>query len=178
MLNPANLEFPEELAAIGRMVIGYSELDLGICHASGLILNNRWSVLAALHSLRQEAARLDIIEHLTRAPFAAAGLGAEFEETLQSLKHCRSIRNKYAHATWNIDDTATPHVLLFADITNTDWTNAKPKFVRTSLVLIQAQEAFFDYTKGCVLFLETRAKGQSHQSMPPKIPQPLQHLGP
>lgn len=175
MLNPVNVHHPAEMETIGRMVLAYSELDLVLCHAAGLVMNDKFAMLNALHSVKQEVARLDIVRHLTSNLFNAAGLKVEFQTCIDSMKYCRTIRNQYAHATWGASSSG----LEFGDLTATDWHDG-PTMHPTSLALLQAQEAFFEYTKECLLFLEGKVSVpvRMHRPWPTKIPTPKKHLGP
>lgn len=175
MLNPVNVHHPAEMETIGRMVLAYSELDLVLCHAAGLVMNDKFAMLNALHSVKQEAARLDIIRHLTAGLFGARGLKAEFQTCIDAMKYCRSIRNQYAHATWGSAATG----LEFGDLTDTDWNNG-PKMNPTSLSLLREQEAFFEYTKECLLYLEGKVSDpvRTHRQYPTRIQTPKRHLGP
>ena len=178
MLNPINNHFPEEMAALGRMVLGYSELDFTLCHAVGLALNDKWTVMNALHSLKQEAARLDIIEHLARGSFEKLGILPEFTESIFAMRYCRARRNTYAHATWIIENREMPNPKFrFTDLTEAVWpTKLKTKVL--DLPLIKLQEAYFDYTKACVLFLEAKADPvrAPFLKMPTKIQPPKPHI--
>ncbi len=91
MINPSHEAFPDESNLIGRMVIGYSELDIALCFIGGLALGQKWAVLDALHAIENEGTRLDVISRLVRHIMVAKGHEAKFAEAIGAIRYCKGV---------------------------------------------------------------------------------------
>lgn len=150
--NPSLLRFPAESAIVGRLVVGFGELEVLVCKIADLATANSSIVLRALYNLRATSARIDFARTISAPMFGAAKLSEPFSITFNAVKECIEIRNQYAHCQWADDPSAG---LFFADLQVAakrstwivDW-----KHIDVSL--LERQESFFDDTRRALLFLE------------------------
>ncbi|RUU97968.1 hypothetical protein EOA79_24065 [Mesorhizobium sp. M1A.F.Ca.IN.020.03.2.1] len=173
MINPAHEAYPEEARLIGLMVIGYSELDISLCLVGGLALGHKWAVLDALHTIKDEGTRLDVVGRLVRHIMVEKTLEPKFGETIGAMRYCKTVRNQYAHAQWaNFDGmlrfTSTRDIHWRPDGGPTEWKAVDP-------VILRAQEAYFEYTRKCLLWLTfalehpgKAIRWPEHMEQPPK----------
>jgi hypothetical protein len=170
--NPSLLRFPAEAAIVGRMVVGFGELEVLTCKVADLATANSTIVLKALYNLKSTSARLDFARTIAAPIFEAEGLSAPFKVTLDGVDECRSIRNQYAHCQWADDPTAG---LFFADLQKAasrstwivDWKHI-------DVPLLETQESFFDDTRRALLFLQASMDCLNHGiSHNHGIPEPL-----
>lgn len=161
MINPAFINFPEEELYLGRIVIGYGELEILLIHLSGVAINQKWPVLDACHSVRTETGKIDIAVALAKDAMRAQGLGDEFDLSVKYLRHCLTIRNNYAHAHWG----EFQGTLKFMKADRAFERPLKPvEWRELPLDLIKQQEAFFENTRKWLLYLllvlEARAENR------------------
>jgi hypothetical protein len=99
--------FPVEVGIIGRIVIGYGELEIALMNrvhmARGTDID---TVLKAMFRTRGEMPRINIAHALGRQTFVDQGIDAEFAKTISDMNYCRIIRNQYAHCIWHDDGRA------------------------------------------------------------------------
>ncbi|MEX1108801.1 MAG: hypothetical protein WEC00_07830 [Dongiaceae bacterium] len=175
-------KYPKEAAIIGRLLIGYGEIEFDIAQALGEAIDNMDGALRAIYRMRSEQQRIDAADALMRRKYEQAGLSNEYSRTLGAIRQCRKIRNQFAHCHW-VDDKELG--LCFLDIQDTaskppgNW-KIKPKPI--DLPLLKQQEAYFAYTAKCLTRMRQRLMAPSlnvdpdlHFAMPPKQPEPKLH---
>ncbi|TRC98272.1 hypothetical protein FJV76_13160 [Mesorhizobium sp. WSM4303] len=181
MINPSHDAFPDESNLIGRMVIGYSELDIALCFIGGLALGQKWAVLDALHAIENEGTRLDVISRLIKHVMVARGQDAKFGEAIGALRYCKGVRNQYAHAQWiHING-----MLMFTNPKDIPWKpDGQIHWKITSLALLKSQEAYFEYTRKCLMWLEASfswleepLRWPEHMQQPPRQEPSLEQRG-
>jgi hypothetical protein len=153
--NPSLLRFPEEAAIIGRMVVGFGELEILACKVADSATANSTVVLRALYNLKSTSARLDFARTISAPIFEAHELASPFAVTFDALEACRTIRNQYAHCQW-ADDQAHPDAgLFFADFQKAaDQSTWIIDWKHVDVSLLNRQESFFGSTREALLFLE------------------------
>ena len=143
----------KERDLIGRILLGYGEIEFTLLTVLGGVLNNNLTALRTMYQLRSEVNRLAVVEALATPHYQAAGLGGQFKEGLDAANHCKTIRNQYAHATWK---RSPKGVLTFANLE----LPAKTKTPQATVVahpiteaLLQKQWAYFEYTDHMLAWL-------------------------
>ena len=180
---PIHHTFPKEMPIIGRILVDYGELELDLMNcvqvARARDLN---STLKTMFKIRGEASRIQIADALARVPYTALGLGSEFEIMINSMDHCRKIRNKYAHAYWHDPDMGKAlcyvslEELAKEDVPVNDLTNLT--FFSLDEPLLLEQEAYFDFVRKFMMYLNYEGRFRSneleHNSMtaPPMLQKP------
>lgn len=142
-------KFSVEGATIGRLLAGYSNIEVGLMHcvqmARGGDLN---TVLKKMFRVRGETRRINEAEKLGRADYLRLGLAGEFQKAIRIVCYCLKIRNQYSHWVWWDDYSGK---LAFANLEELavrkrpvrDLTKLKAHHVDAKLLL--AQEAYFVY---------------------------------
>ena len=104
--------FPQEAALIGSLVIGYGEIeyDLATCVEEVVGDDEPSRGFKAMYCSKGEDGRLKLADVLCRSSFAERGLGAAFSETLDGVRHCKKIRNQYAHSNWTTAKAAVGEI--------------------------------------------------------------------
>ena len=85
MLMPAFHRFSKEAALIGRIIVGFGELEFILAQCVGTALQNEEMALRVIFRLGGTSARLDTADALTREHYRAVKLEAEFAETLAAV---------------------------------------------------------------------------------------------
>lgn len=153
MINPAFLNYPEEARLLGELVLGYGELDISFCMMCGIATQRQFELLHAVNQVRSESARLDIANALSVDAFAELGLSREYARTHKAVRFCLKVRNQWAHSQWG---DLSPHGLAFTKTDGDVFARPLKRTVWNSITadLLRKQEAFFEYTRHCILTVE------------------------
>jgi hypothetical protein len=140
--------FSNEGEIIGRLLAGYSNIELGLFHAVHIVTGDFDRALRKMFGIRGESKRIEAAEKLGLPEYQRLKLSTDFEKALRATRHCLKIRNQYAHWIWWDDYSGK---LAFANVE--DLTKHKhkvhdlralyPHHVDTAL--LTAQEAYFVY---------------------------------
>jgi hypothetical protein len=184
MSMPVFARHRDEAEIIGRLLVGYGELEFMLAICAGKALGDDSLALRTIFRLRSEASRIDTADSILHEPCTNAKLAGEYAETLGAIRWCNSVRNLYAHCHWN----DFPGSSLY--LTNLQVAAEKSGtfiYVWTPVILdlLHQQEDYFDYTLNCLWHLDQELeawKGTRRTSafpMPKKLQQPLkQNLPP
>ena len=172
---------------IGRLVVGYGELEFGLLALVAAITDDMDTAVKALFRMRGESQRLQIADALARQRIEDAEIRRWFENTIGDIQHCLKIRNQYAHCNW-IDRPGTDEALRFINFeeiakknTPVDQSNLKEHVIDEGLVNVQM--AYFIYVDDCLTsiraeLLKRAGKADYHPFlMPAKVPRPLLYKG-
>jgi hypothetical protein len=150
---PSFDQFPEEGAIIGKLVVGFGEIELLLGTIAAGVTQDLDTMLRALYSNRTTGARITLAAEFSKPGMKKHNLEVEFATALNIVKQCHSLRNQYAHCHWAHDAKAG---LFFTDLEqaasratgfNWDWKHVdKP--------LLTLQERYFDYCKDFLLFID------------------------
>jgi hypothetical protein len=104
-INPAFRRHPEEAEIIGRLVVGFGEIEIAFCTTAAKTLQIHGAsmydrVMRSLYTIKVTSARLDVADQLMRPSFEKEGLAAEYLNTVDMVNCCRGLRNQYAHCNW------------------------------------------------------------------------------
>jgi hypothetical protein len=141
--------FATEGATIGRLLAGYSNLEIGLMHCVQMARGGDFdTVLKKMFSKRGESRRITEAVKLFASYHQHHGLLGDFQKAVRLVRHCLKIRNQYAHGVWWNDHSGK---LAFADMEElgrrkrkvNDLAKLKPYHVDAKL--LAAQEACFVY---------------------------------
>jgi hypothetical protein len=91
---------PDECFVVGRLLAGYSELEICMMHCVIAIKGDADSIVKALYRARGEKQRIDIADGLARHDFIELGLETQFTTAIGAIHFCRTLRNQLAHCQW------------------------------------------------------------------------------
>ncbi|HME86357.1 MAG TPA: hypothetical protein VKG91_17880 [Roseiarcus sp.] len=106
-------KFPGEGASVGRLLAGYSKLEIGLMNCVYMALDDFDAVLKAMFKPRGESLRINEAEKLGRVAYKALDLEADFLAAVEAMRHCLTIRNQYSHWIWWDDNSG---MLAFANV--------------------------------------------------------------
>jgi len=141
-------KFAKEGDIIGRLLAGYSNIEIGLMHCVQVATGDFDTVLRKMFGVRGETKRINAAEKLGLPEYQRLNLGADFEKAIRVVHYTLKIRNQYAHWIWWDDYSGK---LAFANIEDlikyrrkvTDLSKLKPHHVDAAL--LEAQEAYFVY---------------------------------
>lgn len=179
------LDFPNEANIIGRLLAGYTTLEVGLLHCVQVIRDDFDAVFKSMFRVRSEGHRIDIADALGRHQYADIGLETQFAMAIGTMRHCMKIRNQYAHCNWyddytgklafvNLEELArnASHVKDFTDLT----------VLHVDAPLLEKQEEFFVYADRILTWVNYEGRhrtGKIHSQPIPalkQIPQPPLHI--
>jgi len=152
--------------------------------ASVRVLGNDSDGLRAFFRIPGEGARILVTDALIKPAYHAAGLTDQYNEALGAIKHCKNLRNQYAHCHW-LD--WPEEGLFFCDMDRAVKKAMGPlelRFLHVDAPLLEKQEEYFSYAFDWLWFLSNEyreRKGERsirpHEA-PKIIPQPSEHNPP
>jgi hypothetical protein len=143
--------FTVEGEIVGRLLTGYANLEVDLLNCVAMVLGDYDVVLKAMFGVRGEKRRMDKGEKLGQRPYDALGLGTNFQQAIEAMRHCLCIRNQYSHWVWWNDHSGKIAFANLEDVARSksrvkvnDLRNLKPHHVDATL--LSSQEAYFAYT--------------------------------
>lgn len=142
-----------EAALIGRLVVGYGEMDISMVIVAGKALGLQFPLLDAIEEVYSERSRIELIRKLSSAKLSQLGLNAKFEQALLATDTCREIRNHYAHCHYG--DFGDGLLTVKAKSLFSIATSASDlPWRRISVATLTVQADFFSYARACWLWLD------------------------
>jgi len=187
-INPAFRRHPDEAEIIGRLVVGFGEIELAHCRNAAKALRFYRmalydTVMNTLYRIRSTSTRIETADNLMRPMFVDEKLGAEYADCVRQILHCQKIRNQFAHCNWA--DDAESVGLFFTDLQSTELSAAGEfcdhVFKHVDAAILSRQEMFFSNTMDWLDYLDHEIA--THQGkldrnpwpLPAKLPPPLLH---
>jgi hypothetical protein len=153
---PPFLKFKGEAAIVGRLLAGYTNLEVGLMHCVSVVRDDFDTTLKTMFRVRSESQRIGLADALGRHHYNKLDLHADFAAAIGAMHHCRKIRNQYAHCVWWDDNSGE---LAFANLEDIAKKNellkdlgSLPRF-HVDVPLLQVQEAFFVYVDRLLLWI-------------------------
>jgi hypothetical protein len=186
MLMPAFQEWPDEAAIVGRLLVDYGELEFELALSMGWAISDKRQGIRDFFSARGERRRIELADEKAGVWMRLTGVKDEFAETLAAMRACKDIRNGFAHCHWaSLKHGLESDGLFFVNIEQAAGSPGKFIFQwqHASLPRLQAMEAYYTYTHGCLLhvlaaisaqrgqpYLGVRPMPTKKQPPPPTIP--------
>lgn len=89
-----------EIATIGRILAGYTEIEFQLLMCVVAVTEDVDSAVKALYRTRGESQRIEIADALCRQRIKALDMGGDYENAIGAMHHCKKIRNQYSHCHW------------------------------------------------------------------------------
>jgi hypothetical protein len=172
-------ERPKEKSLLGEMLLAYGEIEFLMVRILAAFFDHREDTSArVLFRVRSEGQRLDVADAILRPEMDKLKLSGKWGNAIGAARHCKEIRNQYAHCHWWHDEERDLCFLsLDADAAKADG-EMQVHFQPIDLKLIEQQHAYFQYTLDFLFFLDSEVRKMlgietTHGFPEPKsIPQP------
>jgi hypothetical protein len=180
---PAFARWSKEGEIIGRLVVGYGEIEFDLALCVRQMLDDMDVAMKVLFRTRGETQRIDIADALVRSKLAPGKFRTLYEETISHVRHCLRIRNQFAHCHWidrpnglhfcDLEEIAKEHaeILDFGGLTH----------LPIDVPTLQQHEAFFCGVQASVHYLNMETQKQAGRisthtvPSPPKLVKPPLH---
>jgi hypothetical protein len=172
-------EFPQHREILGALLISYGEIEWALATCLQRVSDISASdATRILFRVRGESARIEVCDAIVRPAYTKIGLGGQWGNAIGATRHCKNIRNQYAHCHWRKFDDG---VLRFLNLDAEAAAAEGPLIVSAvplKLDLLQRQRSYFIYALDWLYYLEAEyglraGKSTSHDQVAPKsIPQP------
>lgn len=169
-ISKAFADFPAEAALIGRMLAGYTDLELDLMHCVCAANGDFDTVLKAMYRSRGETQRINVADAFGRQIYRDLGLGTEFEMALGAVRHCMRIRNQFAHCVWwndNTDQLALANLEEIALVNDKVIDLGGANVHHVNVPLLEEQFAYFEYASNLLIWvLHEGNKAAGRPAMP------------
>lgn len=165
-----------QIDLVSAMVLLYPELESVLLNYVTLALDvSADDGVRLLYRTRSEADRLNIADAILHPFFSKMRLEGAYSQFLGAIRHCKTIRNQYAHAVWDVTEENT---LRFASLDEPARTKEGETFVPfrpIDLSLLESQYAFFEYTNhmGWYVIAEAEFRMDRRKRHKVALPKPL-----
>jgi len=145
-----------EVAAIGRILTEYTNLEVGLLHCVQMGIGNFDLAFKTMFGVRGETKRINAAQDLGRPAYLGLGLEADFDLAIDAICHALQIRNQYAHWTWWDDNSGE------LAIANLEPLAKDPGVVsdllglhvfHVAMPLLEEQQEFFAYVDRCLAWV-------------------------
>lgn len=151
----AHRDYPKEMKIVGRLLVEYSSIEIGLMHCVAMARDDFNTTLKALYRIRGETARINVAEALAEQEYARLNLATQFAESISAMRHCLKIRNRFSHAHWHnpldglcyvsLEDLAETKTVI-TSLENLD-------FFYLDIALLSRHVSYFGYTSNCLAFV-------------------------
>lgn len=167
-ITPTFSRFVEEGSIIGRLLIGYGELEFEwqICvgEALGGTQHDYQKALRTLFRIKSEGVRIEAGDALMRDYYGSIKLKDEYARALGAMRLCKKIRNQFAHCHWlDFPDEGLFFTNLHKAAESKEGEPMLP-FRHVDLPLLKKHEAYFYYTISCLTYLSAESKRRREKS--------------
>ena len=128
---------------IAEMILGYSELEYRMFMITSIVKPEDTEAYDLFFSIDGEAQRIKLFSILCKKYVERLGYGESFSDLIGAIKHCKKIRNQYAHKAWShIND----RLALMNYKKNNSGIVSKIEYFHTSTEIISDQYKYFTLT--------------------------------
>lgn len=157
----AFLKFKDEAVIIGRLLAGYSDIEIALLHCVQWARDDLDTVLKAMYRTRGETQRIDVADAFGRQYYRALKLGTDFEMAIGAARFCLKIRNQYSHCLWYDDLSGNLTFTNFEELAKQhDLVSDFSKLTRcyVNVPLLQSQEDYFSHTENLLRYVNSEGR--------------------
>jgi hypothetical protein len=152
--------YPKHGEVVGRLLAGYSELEIDLMYAVMAVRGSLDDIFKAMYRTRGERQRIFVADALARGGFDAIGLSIQYNDAINAMQHCRKIRNQFAHCQWYSDSSGYLKFTALEDVAMEkkklqDFSSLTIR--RLDLVLLQSQMTYFECVQSLLMWLKWEA---------------------
>lgn len=145
---PALQEFPEHAAIIADMLLSFANLEMFTVDLVGRAFDRKregiYQAARVLYRLKGAYDRLQVADAILR-PFANEHkLAGPYSQWIGAMRWCRSVRNQYAHAAWDVEEGRLC-LMNMEDAAKSPEGSVVMYYSPIDLPLLKEQQAYFDY---------------------------------
>lgn len=176
---PAFDRFPKEAAIIGRILAGYTDLEIGMMHCVQVATDDFDTTMKVMFRTRGESQRIQIADAMGRHVYEPLKLRTQFEMAISAVRKCLVIRNQYAHCVWWDDNSGKLAFANMEDIATlndhqSDLSNLPAHHV--DVPLLAEQQNYFEYASISLAYVnyEGRFRAKKLQNQPVQKPKQIE----
>jgi hypothetical protein len=155
-LQPSFLAFKAEASVIGRLLAGYGELEYALAYCLANTIGNLDAALRTLFVIRGEAARLDVANSLMHDDYHSRGMGPKYDSAISDIRHCRKIRNTFAHCHWSSHDSAGLFYVNLEDAARDSQNGFKQQWLHVDMPLMMRMIECYETTQTRLWWLDSQ----------------------
>ena len=159
---PAFDRFPVEGAIIGKMVVGYGELEMDWLTCLEAVFGNFKTAARVMYRLRTEANRFDVGDAVLKPYYEKLDMSADYDQAYGVFNRCKKIRNNHAHCHW-ADSAGNLFYTIFEDAVKSRGDDSSLSFFHVDLKLLQKQLDLFEHCQDHLMYLRYEARARTHK---------------
>lgn len=170
-------QYPEEGRLVGWLVVAFGEIEHGLAFCIGDALGDDDQAGRIMFRLKGEESRIEVADAIIRPVYEKLKIADAYNETLGAVRHCKTIRNQYAHSTW-LPGSDGLMFGAFEKGAKTRTGELKGTFTSISKDVLRQQLTYFTFTDYMLTYLpELRRWAAAGRSSPPpeapaRVPRP------
>lgn len=141
-------KFQQEKAIIGDLLMAYGDIEFVVVRLLSAYFANESVAPRVLFRVKGEGPRLDVADAIMRPALEPLGLRDQWIHAISAARHCKNIRNQFAHCHWWHNENDRPGELFFMNLdqeaTSKDGV-LEITFRPIDLSLLQKQRYYFQY---------------------------------
>jgi hypothetical protein len=172
-------KFSAEGAVIGRLIVGYSEMELDLLNCVAIGIDDFDKAIKTMFGQRGESKRLDAAKRLGRPVYQGLHLENLFDQAISDARYCLKIRNQYAHHNFYDDNTGKMALVNLEELGKE--TSPVPDLLaltrkHISVTLLEDQEKYFIHVRATIDYInyEGRVRAKKVNVNPFTLHAPLQ----
>lgn len=155
--------YPKEKLLIGSLLIAYGEIEFGLLSCLNSVLEGDTNTSARiLFRIRGESARIEVADAILRQKFSLQGLGGQWGNALGAVRHCKTIRNQYAHCHWHSATNGLFFMNFDSDVQMADG-DVQISFRHIHETLLQEQTKYFEFATDWLFYLAEEYKTRAEK---------------
>ena len=145
-------DFPKGESIIGNLLLAYGDLEVWMASCLGATWGESTEGFKVLYRLRSEANRLDIADALLVPAVTRLKLLTVYNKAYAAMRHCKKIRNQYAHCQWS--KGKTENEAYFLNLEQGANAEGHLRIYHVDLPLLVNQQRYFRYCADLWCYLQ------------------------
>jgi hypothetical protein len=152
-------DYQRERDLIGQMLLSYGELEFVLVGmiADALSVDNP-TAARILFRVNGEGPRMQVADAIIRPVCAKHNLKSKWINAHSAAKHCKSLRNQYAHCHWQLWNGTLSFLDLDSESRLPGEEDMEVTLQPIDRALILKQHQYFEYAALCLYFVRDRLK--------------------
>jgi len=169
--------FKAEAAIIGRLLAGYTNLEIDLFHCVQIASGDFDTALKTMFKIRGETNRILQAAKLGEPLYKSLKLDSNFRSAINVMRWCLKIRNQYTHSVWWNDLSGHLAFANIEEIARLPDIQTDLKHLPVSHIcehILKLQEDYFAYCDRCFIWVNFEGRYRAQKLSTRIYPKPRQ----